>query len=148
MRYSSTNYHPLFDDESSPRAHTLICARTLTCCCTSLPAELDPPLCFYSELIHSVLIMAAAEAKTLKDNMCAAMTCQFCHIVIEMFAFFFSAPVLNSLAGSQSSGLHVALDGLPPPGLHSFCHHALHAVTAIRTPPIIPMPSCCPLLTP
>lgn len=99
VRYSSTNYHPLFDDESSPRAHTLICARTLTCCCTSLPAELDPPLCFYSELIHSVLIMAAAEAKTLKDNMCAAMTCQFCHIVIEMFAFFFLPRFLTHSLG-------------------------------------------------
>lgn len=54
----------------------------------------------------------------------------------------------NSLAGSQSSGLHVALDGLPPPGFHALCHHALHTVSAIRSPSIIPLPSCCPLLTP
>lgn len=75
--------------------------------------------------------------------MCTAVT--FCSVVFGMFVWVW---VLNSLAGSQSPGLHVALDGLPPPGLRALRHHALHAVTAIRTPPIIPMPSCCPLLTP
>lgn len=77
--------------------------------------------------------------------MCVAVTS--CSVVLGMFVLF-SVCVLNSLAGSQSPGLHVALDGVPPPGLRALCHHALHAVTAIRTPPIIPMPSCCPLLTP
>lgn len=80
-------------------------------------------------------------------RVCVCVAVAFCSRVFGVFVVF-AVWVGDSLAGSQPPGLHVALDGLPPPGLRALCHHALHAVTVIRTPPIIPMPSRCPLVTP
>lgn len=54
----------------------------------------------------------------------------------------------NSLGGSESSSLHVALDRLPPAGLQALGHHALHAVAAIRSPPTVPVAAGGRLLIP
>lgn len=51
----------------------------------------------------------------------------------------------HSLAGSQASGVQVALDRLPFAGLAAPCHHALYAVTAIGPPPR-PSPTRLPFL--
>lgn len=58
------------------------------------------------------------------------------------------APVTmrHSLAKSQASGMHVALDHLPAPGLAATRHHASNAVTATGPCPI-PRASTTPAVT-